>query len=444
MVKKDIAGETPSDIGADIVSAPEARPTAVSISNPNTREQKHPQPEAQSVMVSVWRLIFLIAMVILGCVLGYELGSVVAPAIAGMPMLQSPDNRITFSKTFMTFQECGLGAIFGLIAFLSATAAFRKMVSVGEALQHMRANEKLAILFGLLAGLLVTLMLSPILLNIKGIGLVLTILVAVVMAYWGVVAMMSMRDELWILRPSTPAPAPEAEAVTERIKILDTNVIIDGRVSDVCRTGFIEGPIYVPGFVLEELQHIADSADALKRARGRRGLDILNQMRNELPLIVRTLDNKMEAQSHEEVDAKLVRLAKRLDGAIVTNDFNLNKVAALQGVSVLNINELANALKPVVLPGEEMIVTVIKEGKESNQGIGYLDDGTMIVIEGGRRRIGENLDVVVTSVLQTVAGKMIFATIRQNEDGSSYDDGDNAYDPGSRPYPGGRSRRPLR
>jgi uncharacterized protein YacL len=188
--------------------------------------------------------------------------------------------------------------------------------------------------------------------------------------------------------------------------------------------------------VLDELQHIADSSDALKRARGRRGLDILNQMRSEMPLIVRTLDSKGDYQGVDEVDAKLVKLAKKLEGMIVTNDFNLNKVAELQGVTVLNINELANALKPVVLPGEEMHVTVIKEGKEMNQGIAYLDDGTMIVIEGARRRIGENLSVIVSSVLQTVAGKMIFATLRQDED---EDD-----DQGARGYSGGRPRRPLR
>jgi uncharacterized protein YacL len=194
--------------------------------------------------------------------------------------------------------------------------------------------------------------------------------------------------------------------------------------------------VYVPGFVLDELQHIADSSDALKRARGRRGLDILNQMRSEMPLIVRSLDARADYQGVDEVDAKLVKLAKKLDAMIVTNDFNLNKVAELQGVTVLNINELANALKPVVLPGEEMHVTVIKEGKEMNQGIAYLDDGTMIVIEGARRRIGDNLGVIVSSVLQTVAGKMIFATLKQDED---EDD-----DQGSHGYSGSRPRRPLR
>jgi uncharacterized protein YacL len=208
----------------------------------------------------------------------------------------------------------------------------------------------------------------------------------------------------------------------DHCKILDTNVIIDGRIKDVCRTGFIEGPIYIPGFVLDELQHIADSSDSLKRARGRRGLDILNEMQKEFSLIVRSYDYKLETERiPEEVDARLVKLAKIMNGSIVTNDFNLNKVAALQGVQVLNVNELANALKPVVLPGDEMPVTIIKEGKEQNQGVAYLDDGTMIVVEDGRRRIGDNLEVVVTSVLQTVAGKMIFAKIK-GADGEEWND----------------------
>jgi uncharacterized protein YacL len=203
-------------------------------------------------------------------------------------------------------------------------------------------------------------------------------------------------------------------------------VIIDGRVADICRTGFLEGTIYVPGFVLDELQHIADSSDSLKRARGRRGLDILNAMQKDFPLLVRVFDNRLGPGSQGlEVDTRLVALAKQLEGIIVTNDFNLNKVAGLQGVAVLNVNELANALKPVVLPGEEMTVTIIREGKEQNQGVAYLDDGTMIVVEDGRRYIGETLEVNVTSVLQTVAGKMIFARLRDpsGEADDSHDSG---------------------
>jgi uncharacterized protein YacL len=197
------------------------------------------------------------------------------------------------------------------------------------------------------------------------------------------------------------------EFVKERFKILDTSVIIDGRILDICRTGFISGVLIISRFVLQELQHIADSSDSLKRNRGRRGLDVLNEMRKNASIPINIYEK--DYPNINEVDSKLIRLAKDLNGRILTNDYNLNKVAELHGVAVLNINELANAIKPVVLPGEEMAVHIIKDGKEAGQGIGYLDDGTMIVVEGGKKFIGVNANVLVTSVLQTVAGKMIFA-----------------------------------
>ena len=193
-------------------------------------------------------------------------------------------------------------------------------------------------------------------------------------------------------------------------KILDTSVIIDGRIADICKTGFVEGIIVVPKFVLEELQKIADSSDALKRNRGRRGLDILNEMQKDKVFQIHIEDTDFEELT--EVDAKLVKLAQIMGGAVVTNDFNLNKVAELQGVRVLNINLLANMVKPLVLPGEEMRVHVSKEGKEPGQGIAYLEDGTMIVIEGARRFLGEDLIVIVTTALQTAAGRMIFAKLK--------------------------------
>ena len=192
-------------------------------------------------------------------------------------------------------------------------------------------------------------------------------------------------------------------------KILDTSVIIDGRIADIADSGFVEGVLVVPGFVLEELQHIADSSDVLKRNRGRRGLDILNRMQKDGNLSVQIVDRAFD---DAEVDAKLIKLARLMDATILTNDFNLNKVAELHGVVVLNINELANALKPVVLPGEEMTVHVVKDGKESGQGVAYLDDGTMVVVDGGRRHIGDSVGVLVTSVLQTSAGRMIFAKLK--------------------------------
>ncbi|HWT06571.1 MAG TPA: PIN domain-containing protein, partial [Xanthomonadales bacterium] len=188
-------------------------------------------------------------------------------------------------------------------------------------------------------------------------------------------------------------------------KVLDTSVIIDGRVLDIVRSGFLDGPLLLPRFVLRELQLIADSADPLKRTRGRRGLELLSTLQETVPIEIVERDPEDIAQ----VDAKLVRLAQERGAKLVTNDYNLNRVAHVEGVSVLNINELANALKPVLLPGDELRVSVIREGRETHQGVGYLDDGTMIVIENGRRLIGETVDVAVTSALQTNAGRMIFA-----------------------------------
>ncbi len=188
--------------------------------------------------------------------------------------------------------------------------------------------------------------------------------------------------------------------------ILDTSVIIDGRVADICETGFMGGPLIIPQFVLHELQQIADSSDSIKRNRGRRGLDILQRIQKKASAEVQI--STVDFPEIREVDHKLIEMARRMEGKIVTNDFNLNKVAQLRGVAVLNINELANALKPVVLPGEIMRVYVLKEGKEYNQGVAYLDDGTMVVVDNARRLIGKNIDISVTSVLQTTAGKMIF------------------------------------
>ncbi len=201
-----------------------------------------------------------------------------------------------------------------------------------------------------------------------------------------------------------------AEKKRDRAKILDTSVIIDGRVADVCEAGFVEGPLVLPQFVLKELQQIADSSDSLKRNRGRRGLDVLQRMQKNQDLDIQILETDFPRV--KEVDTKLVLLGKEICGMVMTNDFNLNKVAELQGVRVLNINELANAVRPVVLPGEEMSVFVVKEGKEHNQGVGYLDDGTMVVVDHARARIGQQVSVSVTSVLQTTAGRMIFTKIR--------------------------------
>lgn len=199
----------------------------------------------------------------------------------------------------------------------------------------------------------------------------------------------------------------EGKTDAENYKILDTSVIIDGRIADISETGFLEGILIIPRFVLNELQQIADSADSLKRQRGRRGLDILNKMKKGIKAVVQIVDD--DFPEVKEVDEKLIYLGKKLNGIVVTNDFNLNKVAQIQGVPVLNINELANAVKPIVLPGEEMTILISKEGKDQEQGVGYLEDGTMVVVEHGHQYMGKKVDVVVTSVLQTTAGRMIFA-----------------------------------
>jgi uncharacterized protein YacL len=218
------------------------------------------------------------------------------------------------------------------------------------------------------------------------------------------------------------------------LKILDTSVIIDGRIADVAETGFLTGTLVIPQFILRELQQVADSPDSSKRQRGRRGLDMLNRLQNNSSLDIQIVET--DFPSVREVDLKLIELGKQLDAVIVTNDFNLNKVSQLRGVSVLNINELANALKPVVLPGEAMRVFILKEGKEYNQGVAYLDDGTMVVVDNARRLIGKNADIAVTSVLQTTAGKMIF--------GRLWEEAENGGHGGDIHRTNGASRRQMR
>lgn len=205
------------------------------------------------------------------------------------------------------------------------------------------------------------------------------------------------------------------ESTGRILKILDTSVIIDGRISDICDTAFIEGDLVVPQFILKELQLVADSADSVKRQRGRRGLDVLDQLQKSSRASV--VITEMDFPEVLDVDSKLIELAKHMEAKIITNDFNLNKVAQLQGVAVLNINELANALKPVVLPGETINVFILKEGKEKDQGVAYLDDGTMVVVDNSRKMIGQNVEITVTSVLQTTVGKMIFGRYNEEESG---------------------------
>jgi len=227
---------------------------------------------------------------------------------------------------------------------------------------------------------------------------------ALVFSYLGAVLILRGQDEFQLMIPFVRL---DTKTSGNEIILLDTSVIIDGRIADMCETDFIGGQIVIPGFVLKELQAIADSSDGLKRNRGRRGLDVLNKIKKSAHVNVKVHD--LDFPEIHAVDAKLVKMAQEINARIFTNDFNLNKVAELQGIKVLNINALANALKPVVMPGELMSVKILKEGKEENQGVAYLDDGTMIVVDSGRKLIGHTVNVSITSVLQTQAGRMIFA-----------------------------------
>jgi len=299
-----------------------------------------------------------------------------------------------------------IGSILGILAaiiviiieYLSRNASLRGLSSV---------------VFGLVLGLLLAWFIRNLLAVIPTLsqqtkdiaGLIMT----AILCYFGVILAMRGKDEFNIIIPYVRLSRQDQQ---ETIIILDTSVIIDGRIADIAQTKFIEGKFIIPHFVLRELQYIADSSDSLKRARGRRGLDILDKLKR-MPGIQMKI-HQQDFPEIKEVDAKLVKLAKVIDAKIITNDYNLNKVAGIQGVSVLNINELANSLKPVFLPGERLEVKIVKEGSEQNQGIAYLDDGTMIVVDNVRHLIGKRLDVAVTSVLQTTAGKMIFAKLSKD------------------------------
>lgn len=304
-----------------------------------------------------------------------------------------------------------VGAFVGFMLATMIAAPLARAIQRGiDRLSVFPMADLLSGSVGLTFGLALSSFLYPFITDIPQIGGVLAAGVALTLGYAGIRLGIHKRGEFgdWISSArKAPEPVKEESPRYEEHKILDTSVIIDGRIADICKTGFIEGTLVIPEFVLEELQHIADSSDLLKRNRGRRGLDILNKIQKELD--VRVLIYEDASEEPGEVDSKLVKLAKAMKGKVVTNDFNLNKVCELQGVSVLNINDLANAVKPVVLPGEEIVVQVIKDGKEHGQGVAYLDDGTMIVVEGGRDFIGTTMEVLVTSVLQTSAGRMIFA-----------------------------------
>lgn len=315
----------------------------------------------------------------------------------------------------------GISLLFGIISFLLSNKIIniiKKTISEAEKrLQNIPALDISLGVVGLVVGLIIANLFSRLLIEIPfGIGILISVILYLSLGYLGVRVATRKTDDFRTLSnvfKKTNLKDKNLKVSSVKPKVLDTSVIIDGRIYDICKTGFIEGPLVIPEFVLQELQHIADSSDALKRNRGRRGLDIIKIMQQELDIEIIIEEKNFEDVA--EVDMKLLKLSQFMKGKVVTNDYNLNKVAEVHGVEVLNINELANAVKPVVIPGEEMVVQVIKTGKEASQGVAYLDDGTMIVVEGGRDFIQKTIEVVVTSVLQTAAGKMIFAKPKLEE-----------------------------
>jgi uncharacterized protein YacL len=295
-----------------------------------------------------------------------------------------------------------------IIAPFLTTRPYR---ALQQRIKQTPATDLVAAITGLVLGLLIAVLLSfPLSLLPSPFREIMPIIAAVIFGLLGMSTLISRRRDFAQLvsgRLSLRSSEAPANLLDERSVLLDTSVIIDGRIADISRTGFLSGTLLVPRFVLNELQHIADSSDALRRNRGRRGLDILNRMQKDTARPLRITD--MDVDEVREVDDKLIALAKRLKCPVLTNDYNLNRVAEIQGVTVLNVNELANAVRLVFLPGESMRIEIIQEGKEVGQGVGYLDDGTMIVVEEGRRYIGAAINVIVTKVLQTAAGRMIFA-----------------------------------
>lgn len=306
--------------------------------------------------------------------------------------------------------SAAVGALFGLAIAPLLLRMLKAIISAIDGhLQRIPLLDTVLGAVGLIVGLVIAALISPAIRMLPFVGKYLVLFFYLGAGYLGVSVALRKKDDLasTMTKKQDGTNRPGRNLPKGYYKILDTSVIIDGRIADLCQTGFLEGVLVIPAFVLDELRKIADSPDLLKRNRGRRGLDILNKIQRDLPIPVQVLERDFQEQL--DVDNKLVKLAKLLDGKVLTNDFNLNKVAEIHGVAVLNINELANAIKSMVLPGEELTVQVIKDGKEPGQGVAYLEDGTMIVVDGGRRFMGERIDVQVTSVLQTAAGRMIFA-----------------------------------
>ncbi len=350
-------------------------------------------------------------------------GAVAALAVAEVARtILTPAPALLAPWPYLLTIIIGIGAVFAFVVAFALTPALTTrpfLWALGRA-TDMPASDFLAAAVGAVIGLLVGVLVAiPLSYLPWYLGSFLPIAASLALAYLGVTAVLTHKRELAQLvrgpregrraRDASIEPSPDGQPV-----VVDTSSIIDGRIADICQTGFLTGPLLVPRFVLRELQHIADSADSMRRGRGRRGLDILNKLQKDatVPLVI----HEDDGEPGVEVDALLVMLARRLHCPIVTNDYNLNRVAGLQGVKVLNVNELANAVKSIVLPGQELNLKVIQEGKEAGQGVGYLEDGTMVVVENGRRAIGSTVTVMVSRVLQTAAGRMVFAQPRSGSD----------------------------
>lgn len=363
----------------------------------------------------ILRAIFVLLFTVLGIVLSRQGETVLA--------LLLPNSVLTetiLGITFMSLAAMLVGGIFGAIigSFISPyliKSLFMFTSTVEKSLSAMSTQDLIAGTLGLFLGLIIANLVGLAFGSVPYIGPYVSVALSIILGYLGMHLVVSKKSELagWLHLHAEESFDKKKNKDHHTGKLLDTNVIIDGRVADIYRSGFLEGPIIVPVFVLEELQKIADSSDILKRNRGRRGLDILNHMRKNSKDDVIIVTNDFEDIS--EVDSKLVKLAREKNYKIVTNDYNLNKVAELQGVAVLNINDLAIAVKPAVIPGEQIFVQLVKSGKEEGQGVAYLEDGTMIVVENGSQCIGKEVPVIITSVLQTSAGKMIFAKLESDE-----------------------------
>jgi uncharacterized protein YacL len=346
----------------------------------------------------IFRIIFASLFGLLGLLLGHEIARTI-----DLPT----QTRLQYDLRFVGLPV--LGVLIGIAISPLAARGFERLVaSVEDAIARTAPAEALSGAIGLIVGLVVAFFVRDIFTPFAqvprfgpAISFVIYAVITLFFAYFGVRLGLRQRLTWW-----SRGAAYHSEVAP---KLLDTSVIVDGRILEIVQAGFLDGRLMVPKFVLRELQLIADSADPVKRSRGRRGLEVLNKLREASP----GLEIADQDPAEKDVDGKLIALGRTLAAQILTNDYNLNRVAKVQGVAVLNINELANALKPVVMPGEEMAVKVVKEGKEPNQGVAYLDDGTMIVIENGKRVMNEDVEVVVTSVLQTAAGRMIFAKLKR-------------------------------